>query len=296
MPRQLLFFLGLFLMAACVHQKIQRDVPAAEIRNNNLQHTYGTYGAPPRMPNARVNIPKLLAELKEVHANTYHWLIWQNENDWEDLKLFLPEANKNKLRVWVTVVPPSESKPIARFSSEPYGVDYVRWAAEIAALSLKEPSLVAWSIDDFAHNLKRFTPEFTDSCVQKTRAINPRLAFVPCVYYKQITPAFATAYGNLLDGVLFPYRAESTGANLKDPSLVQPEIATIRTLFRKDFPVLVDIYATAHSRLGPSTPEYVKDVLSLSKQYADGILIYCHQDPITAAEKYNYIKAEFSKQ
>jgi hypothetical protein len=295
MPRQLLFFLGLFLMAACAHQKNQRTVPVAEIRKNNLKNTYGTYGAPPRMTNSRVNIPKLLAELKEVHANTYHWLIWQNENDWEDLKLFLPVAKKNNLRVWVTVVPPSESKPIARFSSEPYGMDYIKWAAEIAALSLKEPSLVAWSIDDFAHNLKRFTPGYTDSCVQKAKAINPRLAFVPCVYYKQITPAFAAAYGDLLDGLLFPYRAESTGANLKDPSLVQPEIAAIRTLFRKDFPVLVDIYATAHSRLGPSTPEYVKNVLSLSKQYADGILIYCHQDPVTAAEKYNFIKAEFSK-
>lgn len=295
MPRQLLFFLGLFLMAACAHQKNQRDIPAAEIRANNLKNTYGTYAGPPRMTNSRVDIPKLLAQLKEVHANTYHWLIWLNENDWDDLKLFLPVAKKNKLRVWVTVVPPSESKPIAKRSSEPYGMDYTRWAAEIATLSLKEPSLVAWSIDDFAHNLKRFTPGYTDSCLQAARAINPRLAFVPCVYYKQITPAFATAYGNLLDGILFPYRAESTGANLKDPSLVQPEIAAIRALFRKDLPVLVDIYATAHSRLGPSTPEYVKEVLSRSKQYADGILIYCHQDPIAAKEKYNFIKEGFSK-
>lgn len=292
MPRQLLFFMSLFLMAGCAHQKVQR---MAEIRNNNLKNTYGTYAGPPRMANSRVDIQKLLAELKDVHANTYHWLIWQNEKDWEDLKLFLPVAKKNDLRVWVTVVPPSESKPIAKFSSEPYAMDYQRWATEIARLSVKEPSLVAWSIDDFAHNLKRFTPGYTDSCLQKARAINPRLAFVPCVYYKQITPAFAAAYGDLLDGILFPYRAESTGANLKDPSLVEPEIAAIRKLFRKDLPVLVDIYATGHSRLGQSTPEYVKNVLSLSKQYADGTLIYCHQNPVTAEEKYNLIKSAFSK-
>jgi hypothetical protein len=298
MPRQLLLFLGLVWLAGCADQKIHRakdDVPVSDIRNRNLKHTYGTYAAPPRMANTRVDIPKLLAQLKEVHANTYHWLIWQNENDWEDLKLFLPVAHKKNLRVWVTVVPPSESKPIARFSSEPYGLDYEKWAAEIAALSLQEPGLVAWSIDDFAHNLKVFTPAYTGSCVQKARSINPRLAFIPCVYYKQITPAFAAAYGDLLDGLLFPYRAESAGANLKDPSLVQPEIAAIRAMFRKDFPVLVDIYATAHSRLGPSSPEYVKNVLSLSKQYADGILIYCHQDPVSAAEKYNLIRDAFSK-
>lgn len=263
-------------------------------RRQQLKNTYGTYSAPPRKANTRVDIPKLLAQLKEIKANTYHWLIWQNENDWNDLKLFLPEARKNNLRVWVTVVPPSESKPIARFSSEPFGMDYQRWAAEMATLSLKEPSLVAWSIDDFAHNLKRFTPAYTDSCVQKARSINPRLAFAPCVYYKQITPGFANNYGHLLDGILFPYRAESAGANLQDPSLVQPEIAAIRKLFQPGFPVLIDIYATAHSRLGPSTPEYVQEVLRLGKQFADGVLIYCHQDPATAPEKYNYIKEGFS--
>ncbi|NII28464.1 hypothetical protein HB364_25500 [Pseudoflavitalea sp. X16] len=301
MPRQLLVFLSLLLMTACANKKAQRsagDVPASEIRTNNLKNTYGTYARPPRKggPDDRVDIPKLIDQLKDLHANTYHWLIWHNVNDWDDLKLFLPEARKNNIKVWVTILPPSESKPISKFDSEPYAQDYQRWATEIALLSVKEPSLVAWSIDDFAHNLTRFTPAFTDSCLQKAREVNPRLAFIPCVYYRQVTPAFAANYGPLMDGILFPYRAESVRANLQDPTMVQKEIDTLRTLFRKDFPVIVDIYASAHSRLGPSTPEYVKNVLSLSHHYAEGILIFCHQDPVTASEKYNLIKAEFSKQ
>jgi hypothetical protein len=296
MPRQLLFFLGFFLMAACAHQKAQH-ASAEVIRTNNLKNTYGTYARPPRKggPNDRVDIPKLIEQLKDMHANTYHWLIWHNANDWDDLKLFLPEARKNNIKVWITILPPSESKPISKFDSEPFAQDYQQWAAAIAQLSIQEPNLVAWSIDDFAHNLTRFTPAYTDSCLQKARAINPRLAFVPCVYYRQATPAFATNYGHLLDGILFPYRAESVRANLQDPSMVQKEIDTLRSLFRKNFPVIVDIYATAHSRLGPSTPAYVKDVMRLSHHYAEGILIYCHQYPDTDAEKYNLIKEEFSK-
>ncbi|MFD2886106.1 hypothetical protein [Chitinophaga cymbidii] len=286
--QRLIFLTCLLWLTACADRKMHQASHAPPLKN-----TFGTYGAPPRQADGRVDQAKLLAELKDLHATTYHWLIWQNENDWEDLQLFLPLAAKEGIKVWVTVVPPSESKPIARFSSEPFGMDYKRWAAEFARLSLKAPNLVAWSIDDFAHNLKTFTKAYTDSCLQAAENINPRLAFVPCVYYKQITPQFAATYGELLDGILFPYRAESAGANLTDPSKVGPEIASIRKLFRKDMPVFVDIYATAHSRLGASTPEYVKQVLDLSKQYADGVLIYCHQDPQKFSAKYNIIKEGF---
>lgn len=289
MPQRLLCLLCLLLLASCTGRKLQGS------RERDLENTYGTYGAPPRLANGRVDHQQLLAELKEIHATTYHWLIWQHEKDWDDLKLFLPLARERRLKVWVTVVPPSESKPRAKFSSEPYQLDYKRWATEFARLSLQEPNLVAWSIDDFAHNLSFFTREYMTACLEGAKAINPRLAFVPCVYYKQATPAFAARYGDLLDGLLFPYRAESAGANLKDPALVGPEVAAIRKLFRKNFPVFIDIYATGHSRLGQSSAAYVKEVLELGRRYANGVLIYCHQDPVRSSEKYNIIKTGFNK-
>jgi hypothetical protein len=278
----------LLWLTSCSDRKIHQAYHAEPLKN-----TYGTYGAPPRQPDGRVNQSQLLAELKDIHATTYHWLIWQNEKDWEDLQIFLPLARKEGIKVWVTVVPPSESKPIAKASSEPFAMDYKRWAVEFARLSLKEPNLVAWSIDDFAHNLKYFTKGYTDSCLQGAKAINPRLKFVPCVYYRQLTPKFAETYGGLVDGILFPYRAETDGGNLTDPSRVGAEVASIRKLFRKDMPVFVDIYATAHSRLGASSPEYVKQTLEQSKQHADGVLIYCHQDPVKFSAKYNIIKEGF---
>jgi hypothetical protein len=100
----------------------------------------------------------LLRELAEQHAQTYSWLIWRGEHDWDDLQAFLPSARKQGLRVWVTLVPPSESPPKNRNYSEPFRLDYERWALEIARLSLREPALVGWSIDDFVWNTKDLTP------------------------------------------------------------------------------------------------------------------------------------------
>ncbi len=293
MLQKLLFFTLLLGLTACSNRKIAQDQDAS--KTTHLKNTYGTYAAPPRLANGRVNQQQLLAELKEIHATTYHWLIWQNENDWDDLQIFLPLAKKQNIKVWVSLVPPTESKPITKHSSEPYQMDYKTWATAIARLSVKYPNLVAWSIDDFAHNLKLFTTSYTDSCLKGARAINSNLAFVPCVYYRQITPAFAAGYGELLDGILFPYRAETGGGNLTDPTKVEAEVASIRKLFKKDFPVFVDIYATGHSRLGQSSADYVKQVLAFSKQYADGVLIYCHQDPVKSPAKYNVIREGFNR-
>ena len=84
---------------------------------------------------------------------------------------------------------------------------------EFAKLSMKEPNLIGWSINDFTHNLKVYTPDYVREMQAKAHSINPKLAFVPCCYYPAITPAFVTNYCSSLDGILFLYRHESGGAN-----------------------------------------------------------------------------------
>ena len=262
-------------------------------------HPYGmlgTYANPPRLENGRVNLDKLLSELKDLHADVYHWLIREKNREWDDLTQFLPLARKAGIKVWICVVPPSESKPADKFPPGSIGLDYVRWAAEIATLSLTEPNLVAWSIDDFVHNLKFYTPEYVKKMMDAAHAINPKLGFLPCCYYKQTTPAFIKDYSPFLDGILFPYRAESVKANLQDATKVESEIAQLRKMFNHPgFPIYLDIYASAHSKLGASTPEYVKDVLTSGIKCADGVFIYRHQDPVLNADKYQIIKKEFKR-
>lgn len=279
-------FVFIFLLASCKSLRLNNSTP-------HNKYLLGTYATPPRLENGRVDSKTLIKELKELNANTYNWLIWQHATDWEDLQLFLPIAKKNNINMWVTVVPPTESKPRAKWDSEPFKQDYIKWAEEIALLSKKHSNITAFSIDDFAHNLTVYTPDFMKKMYSTLKNINPDLKFVPCLYYRQITKNFANNYARYLDGVLFPYRAESKGANLQNAFEIQNEINNIRKLFPEKFPVYLDIYSTAHSRLGASTPQYVKDAIIEGKKSADGVYIYTHPSPKTSAEKYRVVKEEF---
>jgi hypothetical protein len=269
---------------------------ASAARRQALTHSYGTYGAKLRTLDGHIDSQRLLADLDELHANTYNWLIAGAATDWDDLHTFLPLAHEHGIRVWVTLLPPSESPPKAKHFSEPFRLEFEKWAAELAALSAREPALVAWSIDDFAYNLKDFTPERMRGITTAQREKNPKFAFVPCVYYKHATPMFAKRYREFLDGILFPYRSESTKAGFADATQVAPEVKTIKERFGSDFPIVVDIYATRHSTLGASTADYVEQVMKLAQPVADGVHIYTHQnknDP-KQREKYDMIQRVMS--
>ena len=280
-------------LAGCVTSRTAEKNARAE-RARVLVGTRATYCSPPRKADNRVDVDRLIAELVDIRANTYSFCIHRYATDWDDLKLLLPRAREKGIRVWASIVPPSESPPRTKTYAEPFRLDYVRWAVEFAKLSLQENNLVAWSIDDFTHNLAQtYTPAYLKQMLDASRQINPRLAFVPCCYFPKIKPEFTTNYCPLIDGILFPYRHESAGANLKDPSLVESELKQIKKSVGPDFPVVLDIYATAHSRLGATTPEYVEQAMLTGKRAADGVMIYCHQDPEKNAEKYQIIKRLF---
>lgn len=287
-----LFFI---LFESCAQKKNHTDY--SQFRQHSLLKLKGTYATPPRLKDGRVDIDKLTDELKDLNANTYNWLIWSSETDWDDLQLFLPLAKKNKINVWVTVVPFSEAKPRTNKSSEPFGTDYVKWAQEIAKLSVRYDNLKALSIDDFvAWNLQFYTPEYTAEFVNAMREINPRLAFVPCIYYNstKITD-YSKDYLPYFDGILFPHKAESSGKEtLSRSDLLMDEVDSLREMF-KDLPIIIDIYSSRHSKAGSSTPSYVADMIKLSKEYGDGTFIYTHPHSEKDKEKYDIIKRGFSK-
>jgi hypothetical protein len=272
---------------------IAQRLPA---RSEKLRGTRATYAGEPRLANGHVDVSKLLSELADLHANTYKWLIWHASTDWDDLKSFLPEARKKKINVWVTLVPPSESPPLYGTDySEPFRLDYERWAKEIAQLSVREKNLIAWSLDDFSSaNTSFFTPEKLRSILDGAHKINPNLAFVPCCYYPQINVAFVQKYRGLFDGVLFPYLSESAQASMTNSTRIDAEVREVKANFGP-VPVFIDVYATGYSSLGRTTPRYVREVMENGHRSADGILIYCHQDETQAPEKYRIIKELFSR-
>jgi hypothetical protein len=293
---QLLVLLSLLApLTGCVTSRASEKKARAE-RARAVVGTRATYCSAPRKADGRVDVDRLIAELVDLHANTYSFCIHGAFTDWDDLKLILPRAREKGIRIWGSLVPPSESPPRTKKYAEPFKLDYERWAVEFARLSLQEPNLVAWSIDDFTHNLaKTYTPAYVSKMLDASRKINPKLAFVPCCYFPTIKPAFVTNYCSLIDGILFPYRHESAGANLKDPGLVESELKQLKRLVGPSFPIVLDIYATAHSRLGATTPEYVEQAMVAGKRAADGVMIYCHQNPEKNPEKYQIIRQLFRR-
>jgi len=265
-------------------------------RTAALRGCFGTYAGAPKMPDGHVDQQKLIAELLDIRANTYHWLFRSKQIEFEDFKAFLPLARQHHIKVWVTLVPPSETLPKGTTPTEADKKDYEHWVLEFARLSASEPNFVAWSIDDFPYNLKFWPPQDMARLTEAVHQINPRLAFVPCCYYRQMTPAFVKNYAPYCDGILFPYRDDSVApGNLQNAGHVQSEVKALRQRFGKSMPIILDVYATAHSRLGASTPAYVEQVMAQGKPVADGVLVYCHQHQKENPEKYAIIKRLFNR-
>ena len=248
-------------------------------RGEVVRGVRGTYSGEPRGEDGRIDLERLVEELESVGANTYNFLIKVGENDWDDVQLFLPMARARGINVWVTVTCPSKKSRM----SQPFGHDYERWARELAELGVREPNLVAWGMDDFSYNNEFFTRRKLKDVLETARAINPNLAFVPTVYYKHaVREGYAEQYKNLFDAVLFPYRAESSGrGNLADARRADREIGEMRAMFGKRVPIILDVYASRHSKMGDTTPEYVERVMRVGREHADGVMVFRHQTPGT---------------
>jgi hypothetical protein len=191
MLRRLCLVLAVTLLA-----RVAAGQPQAPI----LKGLLADYNSELRLPDRRVDIDGMTARLKDLGVNTYMWLIWHAPTDWDDLKLFLPKAADAGIQVWVYLVPPSEAPP-----PEPFRLDYLRWAEEIAKLSLQHPNLTAWVIDDFYANARTFTPAYVGEMQARAKGVNPRLAFLPLMYYREITPRFVNDYRKVIDGVVVAY-------------------------------------------------------------------------------------------
>ena len=167
---------------------------------------FADYDSEPRGPDGHVDSDALLARLKELHVTTYYWLVWHAATDWDDLKLFLPKAAQANLQVWVYLVPPTESAPqYGTAYPEPFRLNYARWAEEIAHLSVQHTNLTAWVIDDFYANHEFFTPAAVRELQKRAKGINPRLVFLPLMYFGEIRRPFVDDYREVIDGVVVAY-------------------------------------------------------------------------------------------
>jgi hypothetical protein len=186
--------------------------PATAAERTQAVHrpVLGDFAAEIRRPDGHIDVEANIRALKAMSANTYFYLIWHAKTDWEDLPAFAEAAEREGIQIWVYLIPWSET-PLVKKSwgfSEPYRVDYVRWAKEVAKVSLKHRNVVGYVIDDFYTNSTqpdRFTVEYTQEMVDAGKAINPRLKFYPLVYFQQPWEAFMERFGAIVDGVVAAY-------------------------------------------------------------------------------------------
>ena len=155
--------------------------------------------------------PALIQKLLAGNIKTYAYLVWHQKTDWDDFRLeFLPAAQAAGIDVWLYLTPPSENKPPSGYV--PYGSNYLAWATNTAILAQQYPVLKALAIDDFNSNEGFFTPNYVSNMMSVAHACCSNLIFLPVNYSqnptaptKNISPAFANAYGPYSGGVIFPY-------------------------------------------------------------------------------------------
>jgi hypothetical protein len=176
----------------------------AQIGATNHHAPFADYDAELRRLDGRVDTDAMVQRLKDLGINKYYWLIWHAATDWEDLKLFLPRAAQANIETWAYLVPPTEGPPNYP-ASEPFKLDYLRWAEELARLSLQNTNLTGWVIDDFYANHHFFTPAYVRQMQAKAKGINTWLMFLPLMYFPEITAQFVSDYADAIDGVVVAY-------------------------------------------------------------------------------------------
>ena len=275
--------------------------PNRASRRQSVKGVMADYDSEPRLSDdpvgiasanseTRVDVAQLVKHCEELGVNCYHFLIWHQPTDWEDFKLFVAAVEKSKIlterkfTIWIYLVPPSESQGM---KSEPFGMDYVVWMENIARLSREHPIVSAVCIDDFygtKENRDLYTRDYLRRMREAADKYDPSLALVTVLYWDDIDPVKelevmeeASVIGDSIDGILYPYMAQSLkkGLSHKDTYALASEIKRVREVY-PGIPVILDIYVTKHSG-SPDLPgpKWVEGLLDIAKENADGVALYC---------------------
>jgi len=235
--------------------------------------TIASYAMEPRGKNGKIDIPKLIELLKQAGITTHCYIMHaKREYTLSQFRELLAAAEKAGIKIWTTLLPPAEDGALVI----PHGLDYVKWAEELARLSLQYPNFELWTMDDFSHEMGFFTPSYVSRFTSAARAINPKLAFGVCVYYPALRPFVEKGYGPMVDAVYWGYRSESVAFGGTSSKELTAEIEHYQKLLpgKAVFPI---IYVSRHSRWPPDLPtlEYIEDCLTISWHKTGTAFMYC---------------------
>jgi len=234
------------------------------------------------MENGHIDVENLMSLIKEHNANTYNFLIGHSEHDWDDLKEFLSLAEKEGIDIWITITPPGQ------VVSQPYGTDYAKWAEEIAKLSAEYPCIKAWSIDNILLFMDARHEGYMKSFIENSKRINPKLEFIPVVYFSDVTGKNFEIFKKYFDGVQFYYKVFPTKEGFGGYQQADGQISYLHSVF--DGKIILGIYATPWQDVYPTTANYVRELIKTAKKMADGAMIYTLQ---REGEKMDAVREQF---
>ncbi len=238
-----------------------------------------------------------MKRIKDTGFNTYDFCqsyLWTEES-FGTFEKVLQSAQRHGLKVWATLVPPSEEVSLRKMPRDEARDYFYTTVERFAQLSLKYPNFVAFTCDDFSHDLGFFTTEMMGEMARRWRSINPKLLFAPLLYLPGITEEFIRTRGPYIDGVVFHYRAESQPATYidnYDPKNFDMYADVMRYEFKRvrqimgDKPLIAGLYIWYYQggwgvltpdEKNPSEEHIVRDAVlkcEISHEFALGTRIY----------------------
>jgi len=239
-----------------------------------------------------------MKRIKETGFDTYDFgpagYLW-NDDNFALLEKVAESAQKVGVKVWATLVPPSEKEDLRKMPRDEAWEYFYTTVERFAQLSLKYPNFVAFTCDDFSHDLGFFTTEMMAEMARRWRSINPKLLFAPLLYLPGITEEFIRTRGPYIDGVVFHYRAESKPATYidnYDPKSFEMYADVMRYEFKRvrqimgDKPLISGLYIWYYQggwgvltpdEKNPNEEHIVRDAVlkcEISHEFALGTRIY----------------------
>ena len=228
----------------------------------------------------------LVESLKRLGANTYAYLIWKDSgNEWKNLPAFLDLARTAGIEVWVYMVPPTELPKTAsgEIDYPPYQDNYPAWGTAVAELARSHPNLTALVMDDFAVNLKKFTPGYLREMRSQMTKSNPSLGFIPILYWRDLAGdnrQLVARYHSLFDGVIFPYANDPKKSLTTTASEARQIRETSAAARRYGLPIVVMIYGYRYPYLPPPTAAYIGRAVDIGldasrRGITEGVVTFC---------------------
>lgn len=232
------------------------------------------------------DIEAALSMILDLNVNCYTYLIHRySEKELKALGEFCRRMREHDIEVWAYLVPPSEAVP----GYPPFGLDYLKWAEEVAKISVEQPNLTLWMIDDFDGNLSFFTIDYTRQIYEKTKEINPNLLFGVCVYHESLDKFSRAGYLNYVDALLWGYQHSS---------FLYPECGIYPTTlpleindYLKTGKIAIPcIYFTPHSSwpLNRPSKEYLKKAMEIAYEQAG--ICWVFTTPMPGTFQYDVVK------